>query len=128
MGVLRLMQPDTDAVQETLLGEALEYAPVGAIVLDEHGRYLAANRMACQLTGYSRQELLNRGPAALAIDPQRVPERLRALAGGHLDHGTSSIRCSDGSIKTMDYRAGATRSGGLPFFVVVFWERDADAA
>jgi hypothetical protein len=64
---------ETDAVQETFLGEALEHAPIGAIVLDETGRYLAAKR---RLTGYAR---------------------------------------------------GATRSGGLPHFVFVFWVRDPAA-
>jgi hypothetical protein len=26
----------------------------------------------------------------------------------------------------IEYRVGATRSGGLPYFVLVFWQRDPD--
>jgi PAS domain S-box-containing protein len=112
---------ETDAVQETLLGEALEHAPIGAIVLDEAGRYLAANRTACRLTGYTREELLDAGPHALAADPGEVPAALEQMANGALEHGTASMRCRDGSFIDVEYRVGATRSGGLPYFVFVFW-------
>jgi PAS domain S-box-containing protein len=115
---------ETDAVQETLLGEALEHAPIGAIVLDETGRYLAANRMACRLTGYAREELLDAGPRALAAEPEKVPAALEQMANGELEHGTASMRCRDGSFIDIVYRVGATRSGGLPHFVFVFWELD----
>jgi PAS domain S-box-containing protein len=113
---------DTDVVQETFLGEALEHAPIGAIVLDEAGRYLAANRMACRLTGYEREELLDRGPTDLAADPATVPGKLEEMANGALDHGSTQLRRSDGSLIQVEYRVGATRSGGLPYYVLVFWE------
>jgi PAS domain S-box-containing protein len=124
MASLPIAQTDADAVQETLLGEALEHAPVGAIVLDEDGRYLAANRMACRLTGYDRGELLELGPADLAVEPARVSEKLRQMASGELEHGATSVRCKDGGVMPVEYRVGATRSGGLPYFVLVFWKRE----
>ena len=113
---------DTDVVQETFLGEALEHAPIGAIVLDEAGRYLAANRMACRLTGYEREELLDCGPTDLAADPAKVPGKLEQMANGALDHGSAQLRRSDGSLIEVEYRVGATRSGGLPYYVLVFWK------
>ena len=76
MVALQLIAPEADAVQETLLGEALEHAPVGAIVLDETGRFLAANRVACRMTGYSRGELLDCQVRDLSADPTGVPARL----------------------------------------------------
>ena len=118
-----LAPTDADAVQETLLGEALEHAPVGAIVLDETGHYLAANRMACQLTGYERSELLGLSPEELATEPANVPAKLEAMAQGELDHGSAEMRRKDGDHISVEYRVGATRSGGLPFFVFVFWKR-----
>ena len=75
MSSFLLAPSETDAVQETLLGEALEHAPIAAIVLDETGRYLAANRMACRLTGYAREELLDAGVRALAAEPARDHQR-----------------------------------------------------
>lgn len=122
-----LAPSETDAVQETLLGEALEHAPIAAIVLDETGRYLAANRMACRLTGYTREELLDAGPRALAAEPEKVPAALEEMANGGLEHGTASMRCRDGSFTEIAYRVGATRSGGLPHYVFVFWELDPTA-
>jgi PAS domain S-box-containing protein len=124
----RLMSPllaatEADAVQETLLGEAIEHAPVGALVLDETGRYLAANRTACKLTGYERRELLSLSPADLAVEPSSVPAQLHDMATGELECGSTCMRCKSGEVVTVDFRVGATRSGGLPYFVLVFWER-----
>jgi PAS domain S-box-containing protein len=126
MASVQTLPYETDAVQETLLGEALEHAPVGALVLDETGRYLAANRMACALTGYTREELLEKRPSDLAVDPAKVPAALDAMASGRLKNGTSRLRRCDGSLVEVEYRVGATRSGGLPYFVVVFWPRSHD--
>jgi PAS domain S-box-containing protein len=119
-----LLPAEHDVVQETLLGEALEHVPVGALVLDETGRYLAANRMACQLTGYEREELLRKSPSDLAGDPSVVPTRLREIATGRRVHGKALLRRKNGDIVDVEYRVGATRSGGLPHFLLVFWLRD----
>jgi PAS domain S-box-containing protein len=121
----QLAQTDADAVQETLLGEALEHAPVGALVLDENGCYLAANRSACRLTGYERRELLGLSPAELCADPAAAPETLEKMATGELEAGATRMRRKSGDVLQVEYRVGATRSGGLPYFVLVFWEGSA---
>jgi PAS domain S-box-containing protein len=123
MSVPQLASLQQDLVQETLLGEALEHGPVGAIVLDEEGRYLAANRLACKLSGYTRDELLAGGAEALAFDPARVKTTMELMARGDLHSGSAVLRRKDGTALACEYRVGETRSGGMPFFVVVFWER-----
>ncbi len=123
MSVPQLAPLQQDLVQETLLGEALEHGPVGAIVLDEEGRYLAANRLACKLSGYTRDELLAGGATALVFDPERLQTMMDLMARGDLHNGTAVLRRKDGTGLTCEYRVGETRSGGMPFFVVVFWER-----
>ena len=45
-------------VQSILLGDAVEHAPVAILVADEEMRYVAANLTACELLGYTRDELL----------------------------------------------------------------------
>jgi PAS domain S-box-containing protein len=120
MSSLHLPPSEADALQETLLGEALEHGPVGAIVLDENGRYLAVNRMACQLTGYDRSELLTLSSSDLA--EAAVTDKLLEIASGELEEGSTSLRRKDGATLRVEYRVGATRSGGLPYFVFVFWE------
>ncbi|HEV2902571.1 MAG TPA: PAS domain S-box protein [Gaiellaceae bacterium] len=125
--VPRLAPFQQDLVQETLLGEALEHAPVGAIVLDEEGRYLAVNRRACELAGYTREELLDGGAKAIAFEPQLLPDTVAHMAGGYLRPGVTRLKRKDGTPVTCEYQLGATRSGGLPFFVVVFWEQGETA-
>jgi PAS domain S-box-containing protein len=125
--MLTAVGSEQDVVQETLLGEALEHGPMGAIVLDEQGRYLAANRAACRLTGYTRDELLRLGPTDLAADASVVPARLEEMDAGTLEHGVTELRRQDGSLLTVEFRVGATRSGGLPYFVLLFWEHEAQA-
>ena len=122
MPLTQLAPAQQDLVQETLLGEALEHAPVGAIVLDEQGGYPAANRLACELSGYTREELLDGGAIALAFDPGRVPTTMARMASGDLRGGVAQLKRKDGTPVTCEYRVGQTRSGGLPFFVIVFWE------
>jgi PAS domain S-box-containing protein len=122
MTLLQNVTPSLDLVQETLLGEALEHAPVGAIVLDDQGRYLAANRLACRLTGYTRDELLRGGAAALSFEPDAVPTILARIVSGELRDGRGNMKRKDGTPLACEYRVGETRSGGLPFYVFVFWE------
>jgi len=128
MPSLLMSATETDVVQETLLGEALEHAPVGALVLDETGRHLAANRAACRLTGYTREELLGKNPIELAANPSSVPARLQEMAAGRLERGPAQVRSKDGTAFELVYRVGATRSGGLPHYVFVFWTRDTPDA
>ena len=128
MVALQVTAAESDAVQETLLGEALEHAPVGALVLDETGRFLAANRVACRMTDYSREELLECRVRDLSADPTGVPARLDEMANGRLQHGTTEVRRRDGTLVQVDFRVGATRSGGLPYFVFVFWSSADDSA
>ena len=123
MPVPQLAPIQQDLVQETLLGEALEHGPFGAIVLDEEGRYLAANRLACKLSGYTREELLAGGAKALSFEPSGDEVTMHRMAVGDLQAGTADLKRKDGSGLTCEYRLGATRSGGMPFFIVVFWER-----
>ena len=122
MSTPQLAPVQQDLVQETLLGEALEHGPVGAIVLDEEGRYLAANRLACKLSGYTREELLAGGAAALAFDPARLETKTDLMANGDLRSGVAELKRKDGTAVCCEYRVGETRSGGMPFFVVVFWD------
>jgi PAS domain S-box-containing protein len=123
MPVPQLAPVQQDLVQETLLGEAIEHGPFGAIVLDEEGRYLAAKRFACKLSGYTREELLAGGAKLLSFEPSGADVTMHQMAVGDLQAGTADVKRKDGSRLTCEYRLGATRSGGMPFFVVVFWER-----
>jgi PAS domain S-box-containing protein len=113
---------DVPELQEHLLGEAFEHAPLGVIVLDESGHFLAANKAAAELCGYTRNELLELGSFGLAVDTG-IDERLQQVAAGTLRRGSGRMRCKDGAAMEVEYVLGPTRVSGLPFFVGVFWER-----
>jgi len=68
-------KPISDA--ERLLGELLESAPDAILDLDHEGRIVLLNRMAEQLFGYTREELLGQTVETL------VPEAIR---NAHLRH------------------------------------------
>lgn len=112
------------SIQATLLGEAFENAPIAAIVLDDAGNYVAANRAACELTGYSRAELLALGLHRTSADAAGVNDRLAEVAAGRLTGGRARLRRKDGSECKVDYRVGETRTAGVPFYVSVFWAAD----
>jgi len=46
-------------VQAGILGRAVDAAPAAVFVTDEDGRFVAANRYACQMLGRTRDELLS---------------------------------------------------------------------
>src|SRR5579871_3926192 len=68
-------KPISDA--ERRLGEILESAPDAILELDNEGRIVLLNRMAEQLFGYTREELLGQTVEAL------VPEALRKAHERH---------------------------------------------
>lgn len=84
-GGLRRGRADME-LQRTLLGEAIDEAPVLVFVADEEGRYVAVNRQACEVLRYSRRQLLGmtvsevavcaRGARSVRVDAQgRTPRR-----------------------------------------------------
>jgi PAS domain-containing protein len=94
-----------DLLQITLLGEALERGPVAVFVFDESGRYVAVNEYACELLGYSREELLAR-PAALPVDRS---------------DGWITVQRRDGAELTLRFRARETKVAEMAFSVGVAW-------
>jgi len=54
---------------ESQFHDYIEYAPIGIFITDETGRYLDVNPAASRLTGYTREELLDRSiPELLTAD------------------------------------------------------------
>jgi len=104
-------------LQETLLGEALDNFDAAVFLADEQGRYVAVNRYACGLTGYTRGELLELTVHALAADSADYEPMLR----GKKSEGTVGLRRKDGSVVVCEWRAGTTKIGGMTFYVGLNW-------
>ena len=102
-------------IQASLLGEAVEHGPAAVFVADEDGRYVAVNRAACTLVGYSREELLSMRVSNLAEGMERWDEMQRTGSAS----GTTQLTRKDGTHVQFTYVAGATTVAGMPVYVSV---------
>jgi PAS domain S-box-containing protein len=104
--------------QRTLVGEAIDEAPVLVFVADEDGRYIAVNRQSCEVLGYSRRQLLRMTVPEVAVAPEAADLYAAMLERGHLE-GMTPVRCSDGRLVPLRFWAKAVSIGGLEFWLSV---------
>ena len=87
----------------------------GILLIDDGGRYVDCNPAACQLLGYSREELLQLTvwDVTPAPDRERIPELMgRFLSAGTLS-GEYTMLCKDGTTREVEYRSVANMLPGL---------------
>lgn len=105
-----------ELVQQTLLGESVDALDLAYVAWNDQGTLLAANRAACALTGYRRDELLALPVSALSHgDPARKPS-----TGGRT-HGRSGLVRAGGEVVEVDWIAAPTRVAMLPATATLFW-------
>ena len=109
-----------ELVQKSLVGEALENGPVAIFVADEDGRYLAVNSYACELLGYTREELLDLNVTTVAVNPEAAEDYDEMQRRGSTA-GLTTLRSKDGTELPMCYRAARTTVGGMPLYVGACW-------
>jgi PAS domain S-box-containing protein len=107
-------------MQSILLGDAVEHAPVAILVADEEMRYVAANLTACDLLGYSRDELLRLRVTDVAQNEEARGDFEAMIAHGELKGRTTVVR-KDGSELHLRHRSSETTIAGLPYYVAVLW-------
>jgi len=104
-------------IQTGLLGEALDGGPVAIFVADEHMRYIAVNAYACDLLGYTRDELLELTVADVA-SPAAARDYDDFMAGAGTV-GSYELRRKDGTTFTLRYITSETTVAGMQMFVSV---------
>lgn len=114
------MSSSEPLVQSVLLGEAVEHAPVAILVADDEMRYVAANATACELLGYTREELLRLRVPDLAQYPEAEGEFEAMIAAGELI-GRTTVRGKDGKARSLRHRSAETKIAGLTYYVAVLW-------
>jgi PAS domain S-box-containing protein len=114
------MSTSDPLVQTVLLGEAVEHAPVVILVADEEMRYVAANATATKLLGYTREELLQLRVTDVASYAEAEGEFEAMIAAGELI-GRTTVRCKDGTRRSLHHRSGETKIAGLTYYVAVLW-------
>jgi len=105
-------------IQPAIWGEAFENAPVALLLKTEQGHYAAVNHAACDLTGYTREELMSLPPEELsARDPDELRQNLAEFESTRTLPGRTPLRRKDGSVIEVDYRWMETMVNGLPFLI-----------
>lgn len=112
-------------IQAQLLSDAVLTASVGFLVWDDDGRYIAANRAACEILGTTLPELLGQRVGGHSDDRAEglIDEALRR---GFL-HGTASVKRFDGSGEiTVFYVTFTTKTAGLPYMGTIIFRLSDD--
>jgi PAS domain S-box-containing protein len=105
-----------DLIQTSLLGDAVENAPIGVFVADEEMRYVAVNRAAAAMLGYERDELL--GLLATALSPlPDATERYREMVAAGERSGTTQALRKDGTEIEVEYWSCTTRVAQMMVYV-----------
>ena len=112
-----------ELVQKSLVGEALEHGPVAVFVVDDDGRYLAANAYACELLGYTRAELLDLRVSDVSADPE-ARSNFSELRRAEPRTGVTRLRRSDGTELEVQFRASQTTVGGMLVYIGTCWPVD----
>ena len=107
-------------VQKSLVGEALENGPFAVFVADDDGRYLAVNAYACDLLGYTRDELLDLRVSDVAVDSDAAADYGEMKRKGS-HNGLTVLRHKDGTDLQVHFRASSTTVGGMPLYVGSCW-------
>jgi PAS domain S-box-containing protein len=114
-------------LQITLLGDAVEHAPVGVFVFDDRGEYVAVNIYGCDLLGRERGEILGARIGDFAADSREAIRSYRAAVESEAGEGTTHVRRGDGSTRELRFRAGETTIGRMTFYIGIAWPAEPAA-
>jgi PAS domain S-box-containing protein len=114
--------PRPPDVHQVLIGEAGECAEVAISVYDDDGRFVALNKKAEELLGYSRDELITRDVASFTAGGIDRGVLLRP----EIREGVRRVECKDGSTFPAAFVVAPTKVANLDFFVSIWWALPAD--
>ena len=109
----------------TLLGDVWERADVGAVVINDARRYLAANAAYCALTGYSREEITGlRAGHNLLLEEMGQAEFIDRVTE-HRSVGRTVIVHKDGTTLPVFYVLIPSQLSELPCYIGLVWRQEA---
>jgi PAS domain S-box-containing protein len=114
---LNVAQP---LVQASLIGEAIDRGPALVLVADEDMGYVAVNQHACDVLGYTREELLGLKVTDVARYRSAATD-YRAMVAKGQSSGQPTLTRKDGSKVKVVIRAQATTLAGMTLYVAVGW-------
>src|SRR4051794_25707580 len=112
--------PPAPGERGRILAAALDGAPAFVFVADAQMRYVAVNRYACDLLGYTEKELRRMRVTDVATYDTAAADYEGMIEAGY-GVGVARLRCKDGSVIAMRYVAGEADVGGETLYVAVGW-------
>jgi PAS domain S-box-containing protein len=113
-----MSQTVTELLQASLIGEALDDGPALVFVADQDMRYVAVNSYACEVLGYTREELLGLRVSDIAVAPEASDVYAHMLRRAS-DAGVTSIRRKDGELLELRYSAKETKAAAMTWWVSI---------
>ena len=110
-----LSQP---AIQQVLLYDALDQSHFLVFVAYEFMEYLAVNKTACDILGYTREELLSLRVTDVAVGPD-VQEVYPGLIKMGSRKGVTQIRTKEGDLLPLSYDASEIRIAHLTYYLAI---------
>lgn len=102
----------TRLIHQSLLGDAWENARQAVVVFDDARNFVAFNAAYCELTGYTREEILERGTGRHLLPDD-----------GSLQ-GRARLTRKDGAVVPVGYRLIETNVSALPYSIALVWPDD----
>lgn len=85
------------------------------LLMDDAGRYVDANPAACQLLGYTRDEIVRLTVSDLTpeVDRGMIPERINRFLGAGTSYGEYTLLCKDATTREVEFRSVANILPGV---------------
>lgn len=117
-----------ELMHQTMIGdavvEAMNAERRAVVVSDDGGDILAVNRWWRELLGYTHEDVAA-GLNAAQISVAELPPRYEEIDREGAILGTAQLRCADGRVGSIGYRAFKSRVGGTRVVVSVTEPIDA---
>src|SRR3954468_21578510 len=107
-----------EPIQEFLVYEAVDRSSALIFVADDEMRYLAVNSKACEVLGYTREELLSLQVTDIAVAAE-AGDLYREMIRTRSQQGDVNLRTKDGDLLPFFYSASEVRVAGMKYWVSV---------
>ena len=105
-----------EVIRTMFVGEAVTNAGYAVLVADENMRYLAATDGACDLLGYSHEELVGMAVSDLVVETNAA-DLYEQFVRDRAQRGTITLRRKDGSHVRAAYDARETGVSQMRYYV-----------
>ena len=107
-----------EPLQHVLLSDAVDRSPALVFVADDEMRYLAVNNTACEVLGYTRQELLSLRVTDVAVSVE-AESLYQEMLSARSQQGDVQLRTKTGELLPFVYEASEVLVGNVQHWVSV---------